>query len=123
MFIRKLILALSVCLFVHSAMATAAATTTGREIKFSNDKVIVWETTVLPGANQGLKKHRHDHDRVVVAFDDGVLKVTNDKGQMHYLKLQKNTPYYLSKDVPNELHTDDNITNHPIKVLVVEFKN
>lgn len=67
--------------------------------------------------------HRHDHDRVIVALTDGVLKVTNNKGQTHLLTLEKNTAYYLSKDPINELHKDENMSQHPITVMVIEFKD
>lgn len=94
---------------------------TKRTAQFSNAKVSVWETVIYPSANQVLPLHRHDHDRVLVAFDDGVLKIKNDKGKVHYLKLEKNKSYYLTKDVPNELHTDENMSSHPIRLLVIEL--
>lgn len=101
----------------------ASQTQTNRIPQFNNDKVTVWETVIQPGAKQILKMHRHEHDRVVVAFDDGILKVTNDKNHTHLLKLQKGKALYLTKDVPNEMHTDENMTSHPIKVLVIELAN
>lgn len=67
--------------------------------------------------------HRHEYNRVVVAFDNGTLKITNDKGNVHYLRLEKEKAYYLTKDVLGELHVDKNISQHPIKVLVIELKN
>lgn len=91
--------------------------------QFSNDNVVVWETIIYPTSRQGLKMHRHAHDRVVVALSNGTLKITNNKGAVHYLKLKKDTSYYLGKDTPKELHTDENIGNHPIKVIVIELKN
>ncbi len=100
---------------------TFAAPTTKRTPQFSNEKVSVWETIVYP--NQELKMHHHENDRVLVSFDDGVLKITNDKGKTHLLKLQKNKAYYLTKDAPNELHKDENISSHPIQVMVIELKN
>jgi len=66
--------------------------------------------------------HRHEHDRVVVAFSDGLLKITNDKGKVHYLKLEKDKGYYLARDVPGELHSDENMSLRPIKVLVIELR-
>ena len=66
--------------------------------------------------------HRHDYDRVIVALSNGVLKVTNNKGKTHELKLVKNKAYYLSKDPLHELHTDENMTKHPITVMVIELK-
>lgn len=67
--------------------------------------------------------HRHNYNRVLYAFDSGVLKFTNDKGESHLLNLEKDKAYFLTKDKPNELHTDENISDHPIKVLVIELKN
>jgi hypothetical protein len=109
--------------FLLNNISNATPSTTTRTTQFSNDKVSVWETVIYPSTNQILKMHRHEHDRVVVAFSDGLLKITNDKNKVHYLKLQKNKAYYLTKDVPNELHNDQNMSSHPIKVLVFELKN
>lgn len=66
--------------------------------------------------------HRHDYDRVIVALSNGLLKITNDKGKTHYLKLEKNKAYYLTKDPLHELHKDENMTKHPITVMVIELK-
>ncbi len=90
---------------------------------FSNEKVNVWKTIIYPNKEQILKMHRHEYNRVLVAFDNGTLKITNDKGKVHYLQLEKEKAYYLTKDVPGEFHTDENISQHPIKVIVIELKN
>jgi len=118
----RLIISVVSLFFLMSNMLNAAPSTT-RTPQFSNEKVSVWETVIYPNKDQVLKMHRHEHDRVVVAFTDGVLKITNDKGKVHYLKLQQNKAYYLTKDVPNELHSDLNVSSHPIKVLVVELQS
>ena len=94
---------------------------TNRVMQFSNNHVSVWETVIYPSQNHMLKMHRHDHDRVLVAFTDGLIKVTNDQGKVHYLKWVKNKAYYLPKDPPNERHSDTNVTNHPIKVVVIQL--
>lgn len=111
---------LSLVLFV-TTLSYGQSPKTNRVTEFSNEKVNVWETTIYPGSSQTLKMHRHEHNRVLVAFDDGVLKIKNDKGKVHYLNLKKNKPYYLKKDVLGELHSDENTTNHAIKVLVIEL--
>lgn len=98
------------------------ATETQRIPQFSNNKVSAWETIIYP-ANQGLTMHRHEHARVVVAFTDGTLKITNDKKQVHYLKLEKDKAYFLDKDTPGELHTDINIGTQPIRVMVIQLNN
>lgn len=120
---KYLIIFLSVLMTLTSGLSYSASTKTHRVPEFSNDKVNVWQTTIYPGSAQVLSMHRHEHNRVVVAFDDGELKIKNDKGDVHYLKLTKNKAYYLQKDVPGELHSDENISHHPIKVLVVELND
>ena len=90
--------------------------------EFSNNKVNVWKTIIYPNKNQILKMHRREYNRVVVALDTGTLKITNNKGKTHYLNLEKDHAYYLTRDTRDELHTDENISEHPIKVLVIELK-
>jgi hypothetical protein len=118
----RLVLLVASLLLLMSHLVNASPSTT-RISQFSNDKISVWETIIYPNANQVLKMHRHEHDRVVVALSNGLLKITNDKGKVHYLKLEKNKAYYLTKDVPNEIHNDQNMSSHPIKVLVIELKS
>lgn len=107
-------------LFLISHPVSAQPTTT-RIAQFSNEKVAVWETIIYPGSKQILKMHRHDRDRVVVAFNNGTLKITNNKGKIHYFKLEKDKAYFLTKDVRNETHIDENISGHPIKVMIIEL--
>lgn len=94
---------------------------TKRIPQFSNDQVNVWKTVIYPTSKQVLTMHRHEHNRIVVALSNGLLKITNDKGKIHYLRLEKNKAYYLAKDTPNELHKDENVTHQPIKVMVIEI--
>ena len=56
-------------------MNIAQADATKRIAQFSNSKVNVWQTIIYPNKKQALKMHRHDYDRVVVAFDNGILQV------------------------------------------------
>lgn len=99
--------------FVYAAPATQ------RTIQISNDRVNVWTTTIYP--DQPLKMHRHEHQRVLVALDNGDLEIENDKHQIHYLKLQQGQAYFLDKDIPGELHTDKILGKQPIKVVVIEL--
>jgi hypothetical protein len=94
-----------------------------RVTQIANNKVHVWETTIEPSSAHKIKMHHHNFDRVVVALDNGTLKIVNDHGKVHYLKLQKDKSYYLKKDVGRELHTDENMGRHPIKVIVVELSS
>lgn len=95
---------------------------TRRIEQFTNSRVKVWKTIIYPSSKQVLTMHRHEHDRVLVALTDGVLKITNNSGAVHYLKLKKDKAYYLTKDVPDELHNDENVSHQAIKVIVVELK-
>ena len=104
-------------------ISTLQAHETTRVTQFSNEQVHVWKTVIYPSAKQALKMHRHEYDRVMIALDDGLLKITNDKGKVHYLKFTKNKAYFLAKDVANELHRDENMTGHPIQVMIVELQN
>ncbi|MCH9689555.1 MAG: hypothetical protein K0U24_01580 [Gammaproteobacteria bacterium] len=113
---------LFIFLIFVSAVNIAYAQSTTRITEFSNSKVNVWKTVIHPKSNQVLSMHRHDYDRVLVALSNGLLKITNDKGDIHYLKLKKNRTYYLKKDLPDELHQDENMTKHPIIVVVIELK-
>ena len=83
----------------------------------------VWQTTIYPGDGEKLPLHRHEHNRVLVALEDGELKIVNDKSEMKTLTLSKNKAYFLEKDVLGEKHTDVNTTGHPIRVMVIELKD
>lgn len=90
--------------------------------QFSNNQVKVWKTIIYPSTKQTLAMHRHEHNRIIVALTDGLLKITNDKGKIHYFKLEKDKAYYLKKDIQNELHKDENVSPYPIKVMVIELR-
>jgi hypothetical protein len=94
---------------------------TQRIPEISNEKVNVWQTLIYPSAEQILKMHRHEHARVVVAFNSGTLKITDNKQKTHFLRLEKGHSYYLEKDISGEIHSDENISQHPIKVVVIEL--
>ncbi len=119
---KQCFIALGLLLGTIAGITQAKNETTHRIEQFSNDKVNVWRTVIYPVPGQALTMHRHEHDRVVVALTNGLLKITNDKGKIHYLKLEKDKAYYLTKDRANELHNDVNMTNHEIKVMVIELK-
>ncbi|WP_454782939.1 hypothetical protein [Legionella sp. WA2022007384] len=118
---QYIIFILSTLAFLTSMDSYAEDQKTVRTPQLSNKEVSVWTTVIYPNKKHSLKMHRHEHNRVIVALDNGLLKVVNNKGKEHFLKLEKDKAYYLSKDVPGELHTDENMSNHPIKVVVIEL--
>src|SRR5690242_7251251 len=93
-----------VFLMMFMSMAQAQTPLTQRIPQFDNDQVAVWETIVYPSQQHVLVMHRHDRNRVLVALSNGTLKITNDKNQVHYLKLIKDHAYFLTKDIPGEMH-------------------
>ncbi|MBA2710542.1 MAG: hypothetical protein H0U57_08125 [Tatlockia sp.] len=108
-------------LFSLTTMAIAQNQLTKRIEQFSNKQVSVWKTIVYPTKNHSLSMHRHEHDRVLVALTNGLLKITNDRGKIHYLHLKKDKAYFLRKDIANEMHNDENMSNYPVKVMVIEL--
>ncbi len=120
--IKKLKILISFILLFYLNFGYAINCITKKIPQFANPKVNVWKTIIYPTVNSSLKMHRHEHDRVVVALTDGKLKITNNLGKKHYLLLKKGESYYLEKDPINELHMDQNMTNHPVSVVVVEIK-
>lgn len=114
---KKLLLILSLLITVN-----VYAKSTTREYQIDNSQVKVWKTTILPGKSQVLKMHRHDNNRILIALDSGTLEIINDKNQKHYLNLESGKSYFLTKDVPNELHEDINTGDKPIHVFVIELK-
>lgn len=119
---KRITILLGTWLMVWAASIQAQTTMTKRVAQIENAKVKVWKTIIYPLKNAQLTMHRHDHDRVVVALTNGLLKVTNNKKQVHYLKLVKGKSYYLKKDPLGELHTDENKSAHAVSVIVIELK-
>lgn len=118
---RNILIAAFLSLFLSTA-AQAQAKKTARVPQFSNDVVNVWETTIYPSKGETLPMHRHENNRVLVPFDSGKLKITNSKGEVHYLDLEKDKAVFLEKNVPGESHNDENMSDHPIRTLVIELK-
>jgi beta-alanine degradation protein BauB len=115
---------LGLLLFCISHATPADNTAASKRIpQFTNDKVTVWKTIIYPGNEKILKLHRHENDRILVALTNGVLKIVSNTGKINYLKLEKEKAYYLKKDIPGELHTDENEGSEPIAVIVMEFKS
>lgn len=109
-------------IYLLTTVVWADVPTTKRTTLLANDQVNVWKTTIYPTKNQQLKPHRHEFNRVLIALNDGVLKVVNDQGKSHLLTLKKDQAYFLTKDIPSELHTDENLSGHVVSVIVVELK-
>ncbi len=112
----------TIALLTLSFNVLAETAATQRIALITNDQVNVWKTIIYPSQHQQLRAHRHEFNRVLVALDDGELKIINNLGKIHFLKLKKDQAYFLTKDVAGETHTDENMSGHAVKVIVVELK-
>jgi beta-alanine degradation protein BauB len=88
--------------------------------QFENAAVTVWKTVLAPHEKIGM--HRHDHGRVVVALKGGTLTIPHDDGSVRRLVLETGKAYWLDADPPEKLHRDDNDSDQPIEMMVVEMK-
>lgn len=69
-----------------------------------------------------LSLHRHEKNRVLVALNSGTLKIVTKSQETSLLKLKKNQAYFLKMDPPQTYHTDENISSHPLEVIVIELE-
>lgn len=101
---------------------TAAQTLvqTKRYPQFENNEVKVWKSVVTP--NNPLPLHRHDHPRVIIALTDGTMKIVEEDGQSATHQWEMGKAYWLPANAPKTLHTDENVGEKPIEVMVVELQ-
>jgi len=88
--------------------------------QFENAAVTVWKTVLAPHESIGM--HRHDHGRVVVALKGGTLTIPQQDGSSRQLVLDTGKAYWLDADPPGKLHGDDNASDRPLELMVVELK-
>jgi quercetin dioxygenase-like cupin family protein len=88
--------------------------------QLDNEAVKVWKTILAPHERLGM--HRHEHGRVVVALKGGTLTIPQDDGGSRKLLLETGKAYWLDADPPGKLHGDDNDSDRPLELMVVELK-
>jgi hypothetical protein len=103
-----------------SQLAHAAACETTREVYIENATTKVWKTIICP--NQKLPFHTHQYARIVIPATKGNLQVIYRSGKKDLIKLEKDTPLFLSAAQGKESHQDVNIGNKPIQVTVIELR-
>src|SRR5262245_22163422 len=69
---------LAVLLIALSARSSDLSAPTQRVPQFDNAHVKVWKSTIAPDAP--LPLHRHDHGRVIIVFQCGVMKIAVQTG-------------------------------------------
>jgi hypothetical protein len=93
---------------------------TGSSPQFETDDVKVWKSILRP--NAPFAPHHHDHPRVIVALVGGTIKIVEQDGSSSIHEWQSGQSYWLPAHSPGMLHTDVNVGDKPIEVIVVELK-
>jgi hypothetical protein len=88
--------------------------------QLENAAVTVWKTILAPHERLGM--HRHEHGRVVVALKGGALTIPQDDGSSRRLVFETGKAYWLDADPPGKLHGDDNDSDRPLELMVIEMK-
>jgi quercetin dioxygenase-like cupin family protein len=97
------------------------AVTSQRFPQFENEDVRVWKSLVVPGAPLAL--HRHDHPRVIIALTGGTMDIAEQGGKSETHVWETGKAYWLPANAPNTMHTDANVGQKPMEVMVVELKH
>jgi quercetin dioxygenase-like cupin family protein len=114
-------LSLLLAVFIAAGLAAAGAQRAGtqRIPQIENESVRVWKTILSP--HQPLTMHRHEHARVLVALRGGTVRIVQQSGESRTLTWETGKAYWLPADPPGALHGDENVSEGPIEVVVVEL--
>jgi len=89
--------------------------------QFENSHVKVWKSVISP--NAPLPPHRHEHGRVIIALQGGTMKIVDQAGASETQVWETGKAYWLPANPPNTTHSDVNVGDRPIEVMVVEVKD
>ncbi len=112
---------LSLLLMALAAWSSTPTAKTQRIPQFENAHVKVWKSIVFP--NKPLPLHRHDHGRVLIALQGGTMKIAEQTGASEMQIWETGKAYWLPANPPNTMHSDINVGDKPIEVMVVELKD
>jgi quercetin dioxygenase-like cupin family protein len=120
--IRRVLLALTGLSMALAASSSSPPTSeTRRTPQFENSHVKVWKSLILP--NQPLPPHRHEHGRVIVALQGGTMKIAEVSGRSDTQVWETGRAYWLPANPPGTMHSDVNVGDKPIEVMVVEVQD
>jgi quercetin dioxygenase-like cupin family protein len=119
--VTRFLLALSAFLIALTASSSAPTPETQRTPQFENAHVKVWKSLILP--NQPLAPHRHEHGRVIIALQGGTMKIAEVSGTSDSQVWETGKAYWLPANPPGTMHSDINVGDKPIEVMVVEAKD
>lgn len=116
------VIGITAILLVASAVWSADKNPATRRIpQFENGHVKVWKSIIVP--NAPLPLHRHDHGRVIIALQGGIMKIEDQSGTSETQVWETGKAYWLPANAPNTMHKDINTGEHPIEVMVVEVED
>jgi beta-alanine degradation protein BauB len=92
---------------------------TQRFPQFENEDVKVWKSIITP--NAPLAMHRHEHPRVIIALQGGVMNIVEQNGPTERHVWETGKAYWLPANTPDTMHADVNAGDKPIQVMVVEL--
>ena len=118
--VTRVVLALS-GVFVALSALSSPPDQTRRTPQFENAHVKVWRSVVLP--NQPLPPHRHEHGRVIIPLQGGTMKIEEASGTSETQVWEAGKAYWLAANPPGTMHSDINVGDKPIEVMVVEAKD
>ena len=119
--VTRFLLASGGLLIALNASSSASRPETQRTPQFENAHVKVWKSLILP--NQPLPPHRHDHGRVIVALQGGTMKIAEVSGASETRVWETGKAYWLPANPPGTMHSDVNVGDKPIEVMVVEAED
>ena len=119
--VARFSLASSCLLIALAASALAPTPETQRTPQFENAHVRVWKSLILP--SQPLPLHRHEHGRVIIALQGGTMKIAEVSGASDTQVWETGKAYWLPANAPGTMHSDINVGDKLIEVMVVEAKD
>lgn len=88
----------------------------GTKLIFENERVRIWEFTLVPG--QQIDSHTHDHDYFFYPIEGGTLEVTRASG-VTQATLETGKIYYRKK---GDTHAAKNVGSGRYHEVLVELK-
>ena len=93
---------------------------TERKVFFEKPGAKSWQTTICKSSY--LQFHTHQTARIIIPDQDGKIKVLYKNGSAEIVNLKKGIPSYLPKSEGLKLHKDINLSDHNLRVIVIEIK-
>ncbi|MFA6037125.1 MAG: hypothetical protein WC748_03260 [Legionellales bacterium] len=96
-----------------------------KDLHHPQGELMIWKT-IIPVAQEnipGIALHRHTDARIIIPLTAGILQRREPNGVTKDYPLTIGQPIFLPEDTIDGYHTDENLSDEPIKVMVLQFKN